>query len=339
MSLCLKSRPIGAVWSVVSLAGALALFAGCKTDVHHSLLERELRLQEDQIYGLQDKLQTQCYELDQLADENASLRRQLGIVDAGPGGAARPPARTPQQLPTPAAPLLVPPAVEVPALEADGPADDGPQFGSPASQPAGKSFPSSQKSAPSTPVPGQLAPPTIEGVPPLPQAENDRAAGRSVRQLSFVESVAGQQQLHHLVINRDKTLCYDADGDGRSEGLTLVVEPRDADERLVTTSGDLEVTVYAPPQSAQQTDAGSPLAHWSIPAAEAMNHFRRTSRARGLHFVLPWPTNPLEIPQVQVQVRLTRFDGSPLETKTIAQLQSAATTAGIDPLTANSLTN
>lgn len=328
MRLSQKSRPVRAAGIFLSLTGLLVLLTGCKSDVHHSLLERELRLQEDQIYCLQDKLQTQCYELDQLTDENASLRRQLGIVDAGPGGAAPPPVRaaTPAQLPTPAAPLLVPPSVEVPALGADGPADDGPQFGPAASQPAKPATPSSENQPPS-----QLAPPTIEGVPPLPQASGGPAASRPIRQLSFVESVAGQQQLHHLVINRDKTLCYDADGDGRSEGLTLVVEPRDADERLVTAGGDLTITAYEPPQSAQQTDAYSPLAHWTIPAAEAMNHFRRTSRARGLHFVLPWPTSPLEIPQVRVQVRLTRFDGSPLETEAIAQLQSATAPADQSP--------
>ena len=59
----------------------IILICGCKSDVHHQLLERELRLQEDQIYCLQDKLQTQYYELDTLTEENASLRKQLGIVD------------------------------------------------------------------------------------------------------------------------------------------------------------------------------------------------------------------------------------------------------------------
>ncbi|MDA8043543.1 MAG: hypothetical protein MPJ22_14085, partial [Pirellulales bacterium] len=59
----------------------IILICGCKSDVHHQLLERELRLQEDQIYCLQDKLQTQYYQLDTLTEENASLRKQLGIID------------------------------------------------------------------------------------------------------------------------------------------------------------------------------------------------------------------------------------------------------------------
>ena len=64
-------------YSVALLMCPIVLICCCKSDVHHQLLERELRLQEDQIYCLQDKLQTQYYELDTLTDENASLRKQL----------------------------------------------------------------------------------------------------------------------------------------------------------------------------------------------------------------------------------------------------------------------
>lgn len=298
----------------VMLGGSslIGLVTGCKTDVHSQLLERELRLQEDQIYCLQDKLESKCYQLDQLADENASLRRQLGIVDNGPAGmpaAAAAPAAS--RGPTPAAPLLVPPAVEVPPIGAD---DDGPSF-SPPTTPSG----GNEK----LPPPGGIAPPTLEGVPPLPQESGSRGASRPIRQLSFAESVAGEGMLTHLVINRSKTLCYDANDDGISEGLTLVVEPRDSDERLVAVAGDLAVTVYEPPLQAQQTELGRPLAQWSIPAAEAMRHFRRTSRARGLHFVLPWPAAAPHSRQVRVVTQLTRFDGSQLEAEAVASLQSA----------------
>ena len=296
-------------------SGLIGLVTGCKTDVHSQLLERELRLQEDQIYCLQDKLESKCYQLDQLADENASLRRQLGIVDSGPAGipaAISAPAAS--RGPTPAAPLLVPPAVEVPPIGGDG---DGPSFSAPATPSASPSSRSEK-----LPTPSGIAPPRLEGVPPLPQESGSRGASRPIRQLSFAESVAGEGSLTHLVINRSKTLCYDANDDGISEGLTLVVEPRDADERLVAVAGDLAVTVYEPPIQAQQTELGRPLAQWSIPAAEAMRHFRRTSRARGLHLVLPWPAAAPHSHQVRVVTQLTRFDGSQLEAEAVASVQS-----------------
>jgi hypothetical protein len=317
MRLCtwLSAHRVG--W-IAMLGGSslIGLVTGCKTDVHSQLLERELRLQEDQIYCLQDKLESKCYQLDQLADENASLRRQLGIVDSSPAGMpAKASAPASSRGPTPAAPLLVPPAIEVPAI---GGTDDGPSFSPPASR-SGSPSSGGEK----LPTPGGIAPPTLEGVPPLPQESGSRGASRPIRQLSFVESVADEAALTHLVINRSKTICYDANDDGISEGLALVVEPRDADERLVAVAGDLAVTVYEPPLQAQQTDPGRPLAQWNIPAAEAMQHFRRTSRSRGLHFVLPWPAAAPGSRQVRVVAQLTRFDGSQLETETVASVQSA----------------
>ena len=77
---------------------------------------------------------------------------------------------------------------------------------------------------------------------------------RPIRQLSFAESIGHQSDLTHLVINHEKTTCYDSDGDGSPEGVTIVIEPRDADERLVTTAGDIFIAAYEPTVTAQQTD-------------------------------------------------------------------------------------
>ena len=294
----------------------IILICGCKSDVHHQLLERELRLQEDQIYCLQDKLQTQYYELDTLTEENASLRKQLGIVDDSSSS------RTTLPSPTPAQPLLVPPQVDVPNFDgtSDGPKSTGPIFGT--DPPSGTS---SKKSSNSLPKPSEdMTPPTLEGVPPLPQESSERGASRPVRQLSFAESVSHQADLTHLVINREKTVCYDSDGDGSPEGITLVVEPRDADERLVTTAGDIYVAAFEPTATAQEASLGRQFAEWTIPAAEAQQHFRRTSRARGLHFILPWPTTAPATTPIRIVVQLTQFDGSAIETEALAKLDSAS---------------
>ena len=293
----------------------IVFVCGCKSDVHHQLLERELRLQEDQIYCLQDKLQTQYYELDTLTDENASLRKQLGIIDNSSSTTKLP-------SPTPAQPLLVPPQVDVPNFDGSGGSsnENGPTFGAGPSSTSGN--PESSGNLPNPK--GDMAPPTLEGVPPLPQDSAKRGAARPIRQLSFAESIGHQSDLTHLVINHEKTVCYDADGDGFPEGVTLVVEPRDADERLVTTAGDIYVAAYEPTAPAQQADLGRQFAEWTIPAAKAHEHFRRTSRARGLHFVLPWPTTaPITTP-IRLSVQLTQFDGSTIETEALAKLDSAS---------------
>ena len=54
---------------------------------------------------------------------------------------------------------------------------------------------------------------------------------------------------------------------------------------------------------------GACIARWDIPEAEAQGHFRRTSRARGLHFLLRWPGPAPQSSTVYVHVVMTTFDG------------------------------
>lgn len=288
-------------WAAVWVAASLGL-AGCKTDLNQQLLERELRMQEDQIYHLQDQLQTKAARLERTAGENASLRRQLGIGEGAPSGLGR--TQAPTFVPPP--PL---PKVSVPGLSAPGAGG---------SAPGGLRFGPKSVPAPSAPpaAPPSLAPPQLDGVPALPSAG---APAPTVRRLSFEESLASEGKINHLVINPARTECFDGDGDGVAEGLALVVEPRDADERLVTAAGDVIVFVNDPlvPQGAglaqaEPTDPGEGgcIARWDIPEAEAQARFRRTSRARGLHFLLRWPGPPPQSSTVHVHVLLTTFDGT-----------------------------
>jgi len=301
-------------WTAI-LGGVVA--AGCKSDISQQLLERELRMQEDQIYLLQDEIQDKCDRLEHVAAENRSLKKQLGIVDADASLPSRvnvPPAvAAPAGGPTPAAPpALAPPVLSAPAVVAPpltlpepvgvppvgGAPIEGPRFGRP---PAG--------SAP----PATLAPPTLDGVPPLPKEPGARGASATadVKRLSHEESLSSEGKITHLVINPVRTTCFDGDGDGTSEGLAIVFEPRDADERLVTAGGDVSITATDP--AAPGGLEGAPLAAWQIPSAEALAHFRRTSRARGLHFTLPWQGRAPAGDHVRVFVKLTTFDGQSFE--------------------------
>lgn len=288
------------------LVGACLALAGCRADLNQQLLERELRMQEDQIYRLQDELASHNARLESALGENTSLRRQLGIVDAAPR-----PARSSS------APTFVPPP-RLPSAPAATPAAP------PTAAPGGLRFsPAPGSPAPLPPPAGAapLQPPALDGVPPLPSA----AARPPVRRLSFEESVAGNARVTHLVVNPAKTVCYDGDGDGVAEGLALVVEPRDADERLVTVSGDVVVTVHDPTLPAERGPAvgadaavgadpaeGACIARYEIAEAEVAARFRRTSRARGIHLVLPWSGPPPRGATVQVHVAMTTFDGDVL---------------------------
>jgi hypothetical protein len=297
--------PRGTDWLRVAFraaGGAAAVAAtcltGCKSDLNQQLLERELRYQEDQIYQLQDELQSACARLERSAGENASLKRQLGMNEGDSAAPRSTPVRPRAGVPTP---VTVPPALQIP----DGPG------GLPT---------------------GPLAPPKLEGVPPLPGsgprtsavppptggeaglALPPPAGGGEVRRLSHEELVADAGRATHLVVNATQTSCLDTDGDGASDGLAVVFEPRDADERLVAVTGPVSIAVF---DAAAGTDTATgepaPIARWDIAAEETLTRFKRTSRQRGLAFQLPWPGRPPAGSHVRVAVRLAPPEGNPLE--------------------------
>jgi hypothetical protein len=314
---------------------ALVPCAGCRSDLSQQLLERELRMQEDQIYQLQDELEAKCARLERVAGENTSLRRQLGFAD---GDATVSPGR-PAMSPSVGQPTLVPPPVTIPGGPAAG--------GSPGRLPPPLTIPASP---PAGATPGGVGPPKLEGIPPLPAeprlpgaaapaaapavpatasmpapADVDPAARPLAaasplagppptgRQLSHEESLAEAGKITHLVVNHARTACFDGTGDGISDGLAIVVEPRDDDERLVTAAGDVTITAI--------DDRGGVVARWEVPAQEAVTHFRRTSRNRGLHFVLRWPGQPPQAAALRVVVTLTSFEGTSFETDCMVAAQ------------------
>lgn len=269
------------------MAVAIVAVAGCKSDLSQQLLERELRYQEDQIYQLQDELHQKCASLDSLSSENASLRRQLGVV---PGDSLGKPRGGPSR---PASPIAIPPAIQIPeAIQAPTPA--------------------------ATP----LAPPTLDNIPPLPVKPSSSpepsplslpeptsaAAPQPVAvPVSYDEPLADGRPAR-LVVNTAATTCFDDDGDGRSDGIALTVEPRDAAEKLVPAPGAVSIIAF------DTADPSTPLAAWSMPAEQAATHFRPTTRLRGLHFPLRWTGLPPTGDHVRVVVRITGPEAAILET-------------------------
>lgn len=318
--------------------------AGCRSDINQQLLERELRLQEDQIYRLQDELHQKCTRLDREMVENSSLRRQLGLPEGSSGSRGAGPSPGRIAPPSPAGPAgLVPPTIEFvpppsglgaggatppalapPAVEGLPPppalrptteppplSSDPPPRASPSA--ADQSLESGDRGAPAPSAdesdgPAFAPPPTTLPIAPAAKA----AAAPSIRRLSYEESLAEQDGIARIVVNPARSGAFDADADGRSDGLAVVFEPRDADERLVTAVGDVVLAAYDPSAA-----GGEPIAIWEIPARQAVDHFRRSSRARGLHFVLDWPAAPPAGETVRLKARLTTFEGRSFEDEAV----------------------
>ncbi len=66
--------------SILPVLGCLLLLSGCRTSQHVTMLEQELRLQEDRIYQLQGCLEEAQTALNRSQEENQSLRQ--GLIEA-----------------------------------------------------------------------------------------------------------------------------------------------------------------------------------------------------------------------------------------------------------------
>ncbi|MFM8734779.1 MAG: hypothetical protein ACKOC8_06255 [Pirellulales bacterium] len=262
---------------------------GCKSDLNQQLLERELRYQEDQIYQLQDELQDTCSRLESLTSENTSLRRQLGVGENDPLSRTRPLRPTPATAP-PA--VTVPPAIEIPG-------------GSP--PPVDRLAPPALDNIPPLPVkPSGAEPPPLSLPAPLGGA-SDAAPPPVAVPVAYDPPVADTRPVR-LVVNTRSTACFDADGDGHTDGVAVTFEPRDADERLVPAAGSVSITIF------DTVDPTAVLGEATLSTEQALAEFRPTTRRRGVHVPVRWTAGPPAGDHVRALVRVTAAEGAVLET-------------------------
>jgi hypothetical protein len=110
----LNCARIARLTSIALLAFSIS---GCQSNSDRDLVARDRRMQEDQMWAMQDYLQQYQQLICRFRSENASLRRQLneehsGVVDGNPQPATRMPISAQPMSPTPNYPNTAPPAVE-----------------------------------------------------------------------------------------------------------------------------------------------------------------------------------------------------------------------------------
>ncbi len=100
------------LWQFALAPLACLAVAGCRTNPNITLLERELRLQEDKIYALQECVEDHQAELQTARRENAALRERLGTGQ--PGSDQPVDVRRPAGIGGPTSAPLGPPVIDLP---------------------------------------------------------------------------------------------------------------------------------------------------------------------------------------------------------------------------------
>lgn len=321
------------VW-LYAIIGLLVLSAGCKTDPRITALERENRDLEDEIYELDDLAKRYQWELDSARKEIASLRTGQTASPA-PTKLSSPPATN-----TPAAPVdpnsLRLPSVEVPSSSAPaGQLPESLRRRSPSNQNP------TQNTAPGRlPSPGSLDPPDgakaparlpNQNRPPVlqdPGASYSRYPRRNYAQLApprrnyaqpavrTVAAVAADRNLDNnqvaaITLNRTLTSGFKREGNGPDDGIRMVIEPRDAQGRLLPAVAPISVVVL----DSQLPEEQARVARWDLTAEQVSTTYQNIPAGEGFFLELPWPEELPAHERLHLFIRYTTRDGRKLESR------------------------
>jgi hypothetical protein len=101
----------------------------------------------------------------------------------------------------------------------------------------------------------------------------------------------------------------DFDGQPGSDGLTVLLEPRNAGQQFVPEAGAISIVVLDP---ARQGDAAR-IARWDFDRKAVEQLVQNSSETRGLKLELPWPAAPPASGKLQLFVRYETADGRRLQ--------------------------
>ena len=294
----------------IAIALGLALVAtGCRSGGNQELLERELRWQEDRIRHLEAHLCECEQQLQACEQENDSLKQ--GTYRAEPVTPA--PRRKGRLFQEPSSPsdsdspdLRVPdvqlPGLQAPKVELPGVEQAPPFKGPPQISPTNPSVPEGEMPPDKNPMPrsgSSTAPRDL-----LPQDELPPPSGPSLEPRLIPSADGGDPgRVSRITLNRTQTKGYNADEFPGDEGVSVLVEPRDANGAVLRAAGKLSIVVLDPTLSGN----AARVARWNFTEEDAATHHQSGNDA--LRFDLRWPEQLPKNPNLKLYVRFTRADG------------------------------
>jgi hypothetical protein len=318
-------------WQFAVVALALLATAGCRSDPAVPILERQLRLQEDEIYRLRAKVDDfqdgGRVVSDRAADDSrpsepatprepASSRRRPGSRRTNGENSSN---------------GIIPPVIELPSQPATGVPDaiktpggpmevpDVPEFLKQPSKPLPKGSRSGglpQKPASEQtrlPDAGQSDGPALQGSSGgvTSRPSNITMATQAAGATPFTPS-GDSRHVAAIVLNRTLSGGISDDQGGGDQGLLVVVEPRDRTGRSIDAPADVSIAVLDP--AVLDTDGKAMrVARWDFSAAETAAMFRSAGSSRAIHLTTTWPADPPTHNKLHLFVRYVTADGRKLE--------------------------
>ncbi len=263
-----------------------ALAGGCRTDPAVPILERQLRLQEDEIYRLRATVE----ELQDGAD--CRDRDSRSAAEAGRRGSSRSSTDSNGSSDSPPLDITVP----------STPSSEG-----------AKALKGADKPAP-------LWTPESSRKPPIaPGSKSSRADGPSLdppargAATGTTSATGDSRRVASIAMNRAMSGGINSGNPSGDRGLLVVVEPRDRAGRTIDAPADMSVLVLDPAVLDNQGKAAR-VGRWDFSAAETASLFRGGDSSRAVHLAMAWPADPPRHRKLHAFIRYTTADGRRLET-------------------------
>jgi hypothetical protein len=292
-------------WQVAVVALVLLAVAGCRSDPNAVLRERQLRLQEDEIYRLRDTIRD-LQECPQRDDRPARPSRSSDADREEGSGRKR--------SDSPVRDEPRPPAMELPSTPSEGVPDTLKSNSGPL-PPDVPEVPENLR-GPTKPSGASMEGPMFERPAGDVSARSPRAT--TISQSSQAEAGSAftpsgnSRQVVSIALDRALTGGVNSGERAGDQGLLVVVEPRDRAGRTVDAPADVSVVLLDPAQRDEEGMAAC-AARWDFSAAETAAMFRSAGSHRAMHLMMTWPGEPPKHGKLQLFVRYVTRDGRKVE--------------------------
>lgn len=274
-------------WLTFILCSWCLATAGCRSNQNIQLLERELRIQEDSLYAMEDLIDEYESKLETVRRENAALRGELNEDGDRPSTPTEAPPRRRPSRGRPSAEDQEPNGLAPPKIELPSGLD-----------------PLSRRRR-------QNRSPAEDDEPALIPANGDQLTAEQLNGDSVAVEITetDNTRVKRIRLNRLLTGGYNSDGENGDEGITAVIEPRDANDQLIAVAAPIAVVVLDPAID----DEAARVARWDFSADEVAKAYRKTPLGEGFCLEMPWSAIPPRHGRLKMFVRYTTSDGRKLE--------------------------
>jgi hypothetical protein len=278
---------------------SLATLAGCRTapyvNSHLETVNSEYRQLEDYVYCLEDDNARLQRELDDC--KAARPARSESSSSGERGGLFR---RKLRNTPGSESPELSPPTIDPGTPSEPNIPSETPPRRSTLNKP----------DADAPPEKLDLEPPTIELPAPGATEPTPASPAAPAKPEPLPPAAPTDTKVTHLFLNPIMTGGSDLDSRPGDDGLSVVVEPRNAAGEYVPRAGAISIVVLDPSKAGEEAR----VARWNFDLSAMQQKLKTGSAARGIQLQMPWPASPPSAERLHLFVRYETADGRQLQT-------------------------